>query len=307
MDEQVKQRLMGAGILSILAVIIVPYFFEDKAPKTATELPLPVDSQALALPKDQTAAVEKPQTDAGVSSVPAPQAPASKKRTYTVVPLEDPKAQSPQASATPADSPAQAPMAEDYAEEPVTQDRAPVILDPKAPPAKPALTPKLQHPVADVPPAKVAADAADRPKPQPKKPEVVKPAKPVSPPVAQTQDAPVKKPVASADVPKKPVAPATTAQPSAKSTPVPTTPAKPTAPSSYLVQAGTFTDENNAKTLVEKLKKRSLPVRLQVVEGLNGKVYRVTVGPNLDHARAEQIQKQLSEQDGVRGLILQGH
>lgn len=304
MDEQVKRRLMGAGILSILAVIIVPYFFEDKAPKTATELPLPVESQALTLPKEEVAAVEKPQAEAPAAQATPPA--VAKKRSYTVVPLEDPKA-TPAQAPTPPEDVAQAPVAEEYPEEPVAEGRGPVILDPKAPQARPSLTPKLQHPASDVPPARMAADTSDRTKPLPKKPEVVKPLKPATPPVTQIVEPPVKKPSAPQDAPKKPVAPATAAAQSSKPAAPPSTTAKPTAPSSYLVQAGTFSEENNAKALVEKLKKRSLPVRMQVVEGLNGKVYRVTVGPNLDHARAEQIQKQLSEQDGVRGLILQGH
>jgi DedD protein len=299
MDEQVKRRLIGAGILSILAVIIVPYFFEDKAPKTATELPLPMESQSLALPKDESAAVEKPQPETQTPK--AQQTPASKKRAYTTVPLDEPTAP----TAVPSEDVAQAPVAEDYAEEPVSESRGPVILDPRAPQTKPSLTPKLQHPMADVPPAKVATDAADRPKPPTKKPEAIKPAKSTPPPVALAPDAPVKKPVAPPEAPKKAATPATA--PVSKPPVSPASTGKPSAASSYLVQAGTFSDENNAKALVEKLKKRSLPVRMQVVEGLNGKVYRVTVGPNLDHARAEQIQKQLSEQDGVRGLILQGH
>ncbi len=307
MDEQVKRRLMGAGILSILAVVIVPYFFEDKAPKTATDLPLPVESQSLALPKAESAAIEKSQVEAQAPQAQT-QTPSSKKRAYTVVPLEDPKAQQAQAPAATSEDIAQAPSADDYSEDPTAESRAPVILDPKAPQTKTNLTPKLQHPMADVPPTKSAVDAGDRPKPQPKKPEVAKPAKPAVPPVAQSVDAPVKKPAVAAEAAKKPAtAPAPVSKPAAAPAPAAANTAKPGVPSSYLVQAGTFSDENNAKILVDKLKKRNLPVRMQVVEGLNGKVYRVTVGPNLDHARAEQIQKQLSEQDGVRGLILQGH
>ena len=63
----------------------------------------------------------------------------------------------------------------------------------------------------------------------------------------------------------------------------------------------------NAKTLAEKIKKRNLPVRVQTIETSNGKIYRVTVGPGFDHQKAEQVQKQLSEQDGVKGMILQTH
>ena len=71
------------------------------------------------------------------------------------------------------------------------------------------------------------------------------------------------------------------------------------------MQAGTFADESNARKLAEKLRKRNLPVNIHPADGANGKVYRVTVGPRLDRARAEQIQKQLSTDDGVQGVILQ--
>jgi DedD protein len=193
-----------------------------------------------------------------------------------------------------ADEEAPASVAEERVEEPASVDRAPVIVDPKAPAPKAVLTPKLQHPATDVPPARVATTPQEAPKVQAKKTEPPKVAKPQSPP--QALSTPSKK-VAVTEPEKKAPATSSSTAPSAKSS----------APTSYLVQAGTFSDENNAKTLVDKLKKRSLPARLQVVEGLNGKVYRVTVGPNLDRARAEQIQKQLADQDGVRGLILQGH
>jgi DedD protein len=169
------------------------------------------------------------------------------------------------------------------------------------------LTPKLQRPLADAPPARIAQDVQEPVKSAPKKPEVLKSVKPVAAPLAQ--DSAPKKAPSTTDIAKKAPTPSVSPQnqDSTKKSPASPATAKSAVPSSYLVQAGTFSDESNAKNLVDKLKKRSLPVRLQVVEGLNGKVYRVTVGPNLDRARAEQIQKQLSEQDGVRGLILQSH
>ena len=74
---------------------------------------------------------------------------------------------------------------------------------------------------------------------------------------------------------------------------------------SWTVQAGAFADESNAKALAEKLKKRNLPVRILPTEGASGKVYRVTVGPHLGRSRAEEIQKQLSTHDDVKGVILQ--
>ena len=73
------------------------------------------------------------------------------------------------------------------------------------------------------------------------------------------------------------------------------------------MQAGTFAEESNARALTEKLKKRNLPARMIPVEGPSGKVYRVTVGPNLERGHAEKIQKQLSAQDEVQGMILKSH
>ena len=303
MDEQLKRRLLGAGIISILAVVVVPFFFEDKAPRTATELPLPIEPQALSLPKDEVAVVEEKASPDAPSQ---PTAQASKKRAYTVVPLEEPSAKAPaQPVAAQDDAVKMAPVDEE-SEQTEAVSKAPVILDPKAPQSKTNLTPKLQRPLGDVPPARVAQDVQEPVKTAPKKPEAVKPVKPATAPLAQ--DSVPKKVPATTDVAKKAATPSVAAQnQDSKKSPPPQASAKPTVPSSYLVQAGTFSDESNAKNLVDKLKKRSLPVRLQVVEGLNGKVYRVTVGPNLDRGRAEQIQKQLSEQDGVRGLILQSH
>ena len=304
MDEQLKRRLLGAGIISILAVVVVPFFFEDKAPRTATELPLPIEPQALSLPKDEVAVVEEKASPDAPSQ---PTVQASKKRAYTVVPLEEPSAKAPaQPVAAQDDAVKMAPVDEE-SEQTEAVSKAPVILDPKAPQSKTNLTPKLQRPLGDVPPARVAQDVQEPVKTAPKKPEALKPVKPATAPLAQ--DSVPKKAPATTDVAKKAPTPSVSAQnlDSTKKSPSSQANAKPAVPSSYLVQAGTFSDESNAKNLVDKLKKRSLPVRLQVVEGLNGKVYRVTVGPNLDRGRAEQIQKQLSEQDGVRGLILQSH
>jgi cell division septation protein DedD len=44
-----------------------------------------------------------------------------------------------------------------------------------------------------------------------------------------------------------------------------------------------------------------------VTQGSSGTLYRVTVGSNLNRNRAEQIQKDLEAQDGVKGMILQNH
>lgn len=286
MDELVKRRLVGAALLTGLAVLIVPYFFEDKTPPSALDLPLPMDSAPSEATVTGTQAPVEPMEPS--RSEPPPVAPTPvKSKKYGTVPLDEAQAPPPTPSAQ---IPAPAPVA------PASVAPAPTITPPARlpPPVAPAsLAPKLQKPQVSASPKK-PAEPALVPKPAVKKAESLKPAKPVSAPP-------------STEVAAKKTAPAPVSPQKAASAGAPaSTAAKAGSNAAYLVQVGTFSDESNAKSLVEKLRKRNLPVRIQAIDGTQGgKVYRVTVGPNLDHGRAEQIQKQLAEQDGVRALILQ--
>ena len=313
MDEQLKRRLVGAAIIIALAVIVVPFFFEDKAPKDASELPDAMDARPLVLPKQESAASES-----APASEKRPSAAPSKKRSYEVVSLDDP---SKPANESPAETAPKTATVNESAEEPLAGDEGEAGLEeaPKPQAAKPvsparAAAPKIV-PAPDRP--KSAAVAADEPQGVPKRveapPTKVRPIEPSSAAhkSAVTTDAPpvVKKPQATTAAPKSAASVPPVAKPNGAQVQSP----KPVPASSgaqapqaavYTVQAGTFNDETNASTLVEKLKKRNLPARLIAIEGPNGKVYRVTVGSKLDHGKAEQIQKQLAAQDGLKGLIM---
>lgn len=75
-------------------------------------------------------------------------------------------------------------------------------------------------------------------------------------------------------------------------------------PPTYVVQAGSFAGEANARALADKLRKQNLPANVRVLHKESGDVYRVTVGPELSRARAEQIVKQIEGSVGIKGMIL---
>ena len=301
MDEDLKRRLIGAAIVSVLLIVIVPYFFQDKDGKKKEDLPEAMVAQSLALPGAIEPGAEAVSEPEGDESQPIQTPPTPKKRKYEMVPLTDEtpakatKAESGVQKVMPAeaDDEAEIPMKPMPREKPASQSTPPEATK-KSTPVAAASAPAVSSDHAATVSKPKPSSPKDREKPAAKKPEPSEGMKTVthSPePATKSQ----KKVAPAAQDPVKKPGVATTSPPPASH------------PSAYLVQAGTFSDENNAKTLAEKIKKRNLPVRVQTIETSNGKIYRVTVGPGFDHQKAEQVQKQLSEQDGVKGMILQTH
>ena len=308
MDEQLKRRLIGAAIIMGLLVAIVPFFFEDKTPSDPAALPQALDEQPLTLPKGE-AAGEAAAPAASEASTPAP-ATTAKSRKFGVVPLDDSEAKAPKSVSEPARSSAAetsrveaaAPVeASGYGDEEV-EDAAPA----PAPAAPVTRKPAPAAPAHSVSESRAATPAPHKPATAKKPETTVTTSKPVAPKPAaapKVADAPVKKTAPPADA-----APVKKSAAVAASAPAPAAVSKPASGAvRYTVQAGTFADESNARKLADKLRKRNLPVRVIANDTGSGKVYRVTVGPNLDRTHAEQIQKQLSASDGVQGVILQNH
>ena len=322
MDEQLKRRLVGAAVISGLAVLIVPQFFEDKSPTDSAGLPQP-----LALPRQTGAAA--PDTDPQAASRETQEAPG-RKRKYEVVPLDDvPAAASQSAPATRDTSVAATPSTgaapEATVETPAYRDEdaeAPApLIKPRAASSRsakskpvankpPAQTPSAPTPAKKVRPPAVetsAPPAATNPKAAPKPNRNEAPASPK--PAKSSKTA---KPITEASTPRTsenappklaPMAKKEAEKPAKKTAaPAATKTAK---GASWTVQAGTFADEANAKKLADKLKKSGLSVKIHPAEGSNGKVYRVTVGSSLDRSRAEKVQKNLSSQHGLKGMMLE--
>ncbi|HWO99488.1 MAG TPA: SPOR domain-containing protein [Methylococcus sp.] len=77
-----------------------------------------------------------------------------------------------------------------------------------------------------------------------------------------------------------------------------------TTPSAWIVQAGAFTLEANAKSLVDKLRQNKMPAFMETVQGGSGKtVYYVKIGPNPNRAAAEKTLQQLEAVTGIRGYL----
>jgi DedD protein len=349
MDEQLKQRLLGATIIVALVVIFVPMLFEDpdhpasQAASEASALPEAIEQRTLDLPKSAADAAQqqlepsKPKTSGKAESG------------YTIYPLEDPPPP-PKPAAKPAPPPPPQPEAAAPAEEPVLdageegaefvgegeeapmdEGEAPAVAKPGAPvpkaglvapgkPAKPGTKPSkskdaLAHPEA-APAAKPETAKPKAAAPKPVDPAAKKPAAPksgqVKPAEPLAEKPPVPKPVVPKPVPAQPepaAAPPKAVQ--AEPPPKPATPAKPPEakpeskpPTAWMVQAGSFSGEGNARALAEKLRKQNIPAFVETVSGSSGVSYRVRVGPGLNRGRAEQVQKQIESAVGIKGIIL---
>jgi len=82
-------------------------------------------------------------------------------------------------------------------------------------------------------------------------------------------------------------------------------PRAPAGEGSWVIQAGSFTGEANARNLVDKLRKSNFPAFVEVIPGESGTtMYRVRVGPELSKARAEQVKTRIESAVGIKGIII---
>jgi DedD protein len=327
MDQQLKQRLIGAAIIVSLIVIFVPMFFEDRSDSRNgvgagefPELPKTLEERSIALPKSAADA-----------------APSEREETpetgYRIIPLDDPppkkaakgKAPSAEKAGKLAGSSAEedfAPAGEAELDRPIlekyNQGPDPVADDSEF--SEEAAAPKKSGTAAK---AKPQSAKKSKPEPYPSEPSTVAEGVPEigSAPAASAAQ-PKTKPTAAAKPPKpapaKPpvtvakAAKPATAEPAKAPEPQPSTAeSKPTDPanlSAWVVQTGSFTGESNARMLADKLRKANFAAFVEVVPGESGgSVYRVRVGPELNRSRAEQIRTQIENAVGVKGIIVPHH
>jgi DedD protein len=77
-----------------------------------------------------------------------------------------------------------------------------------------------------------------------------------------------------------------------------------TASRGWVVQVGTFSNDDNARRLRDKLKKHGFLVKLVDVKLKGEKAVRVRVGPYRQKRVAEKAQTQIRQKVGVEGVVL---
>ncbi len=72
----------------------------------------------------------------------------------------------------------------------------------------------------------------------------------------------------------------------------------------WVVQLGSFSDEENAKVLNEKLRKAGYPAFVEPLKKNSGIVYRVRVGPELLRSDAQSLQQKLAKSMQIEGIVI---
>lgn len=264
MDQQLKTRLIGVTIIVSLVVIFVPMLFEDSSDVEGGD----VNSvSAPEFPQEfDSQALPLPSTAPGVSAV-APEPLPVPARDEPLDPLDVSVAGS-------------GPTDEMGGMEP-RDVGADIQASPRM--GKASHPAELSRPTLKEAPAR-ANMAAESPLAE--KPKTTS-ASPVPPVAKSKKDVPAKKaaalPAKLSEVAKKDSA---------------------SKMSAWVVQAGSFSDETNAKTLMFKLRQVKISAFVERVPGPSGNSYRVRVGPELERAHAEAILKKMDSEVGVKGMIV---
>lgn len=263
MDQELKQRLIGAAVITALAAIFVPMLFDDpidETGKSINELKIP-DMPAKAQDVEIMPLPEKAEDVATAAQVERPALPHSAQSSAIEEPADEADMEAPRPKAR-------------------LTDKQTAIAAHKAQPL-----------VADEDVAE-AEDVASAPKTaEPIKATVKSVAAPIAaaPAVVATKPpkAVIKMPDAVSEAPIKPAVPA------AASAPAPV--GGDSATTRWYLNAGSFTQKANAQTLLDTLKQQGFAATLKEVSSDKGMVYKVRVGPMLDKIKAQAVKAKLAQ------------
>lgn len=297
MDHELKQRLIGAVVVTALAAIFVPMLFDDPVDNSAQL----VAEQAIPLPASSAGDTAAKVPNSAEQVLASPESPASAEDNAVLSDEID-------------DSQVKPANSDDalYAETPGYSDEgAEAIVDePKTERPKSA-TGKLTAPTtnAAVPAAAISQDQAAKKAPKAKvtpnaaEQELLKKVQSAklqqdiadetktAVPVKKTDTAPVAKEAPAQSNQAKAIAAAVS---DAKK---PEIAAKPAAPVRWYIQVGSFSKKENATSLWEGLRAQGLPASLDAVQTTKGTTYRLRVGPELDAKKAAAMKAKLDKQN----------
>ncbi len=115
----------------------------------------------------------------------------------------------------------------------------------------------------------------------------------VTPPTTTPAPAPEKDTAAGTPVP--PRVPAPEKQPALKPAPVPAT---------WVVQLGSFSSEQNAWALRDKLRNKGYHAFVERVSEGGKMAIRVRIGPELQRAKPEAVQQKLEKEMKIKGIVM---
>ena len=275
MDHELKQRLIGAIVVTALAAIFIPMLFDDPVDtsgKTVTELAIPqapmdtAPSTAQNLPDNKAEVLARTDTDLAVSEdEDIEQANPSSENPTIEAPNNQPAAQSVMGEGLPGQMP-------DPSEQP-TKKEVESTGEPGLVNGSVREQPDSQAKITEAPIEVV------------KKPQIV-----------------TEKTAKKSIVPEKPKAKVAASTEKSKLTAKSEKTANQKTSSKlvrYSLQAGSFSKKENAQALVEKLRKQGLPA--SVVS--KGGFFRVKVGPELEKNKAKEIRAKLDKQN-ISSLLM---
>lgn len=296
MDHELKQRLIGAVVVTALAAIFVPMLFDDPVDNSAQL----VAEQAIPLPASSAGDTAAKVPNSAEQVLASPEAPASAEDNAVLSDEID-------------DSQVKPANSDDalYAETPGYSDEgAEAIVDEPKTERPKSVTGKLTAPTtnAAVPAAAIPDQAAKKaPKakvtPNAAEQELLKKVQSAklqqdiaaetkaAVPAKKTDTAPVAKEVPAQSNQAKAIAAAVS---DAKK---PEVAAKPAAPVRWYIQVGSFSKKENATSLWEGLRAQGLPASLDAVQTTKGTTYRLRVGPELDAKKAAAMKAKLDKQN----------
>jgi DedD protein len=287
MNPELKQRLIGAAVVTALATIFIPMLFDDPVDnigKSVTELtipPVPIKSDETSTNKLTTPAnkaIKKPNATA--------EAPSD---------TED----------DPAEPVVEGEMVDDAEAEASAEPRTDGTTPPQAAVETEQATNEADGESLDTgvvaeakPPVKKSAKSVVEPDVEVKIKQPLKKTETNAPKLL-----PSTKPVAAVKAPVKKAentpAAATTKPPSADAE----KPAKTGELVRWTIHAGSFGQKDNATTLMKTLREQGIPVSIETISSAKGPMYRLKIGPELDKKKAAANKAKLDKQ-GVGNVMI---
>ena len=286
MDRQLKQRVVGAGLLVAFGVIFIPIFLdnggvESPVPPSMNIPPVPtedVSKRAPALDDDAVAAMEA-RADEDVE-LPPPRVQAGAGAVESAAPIEPSSARGEPASAS--EVVAGGSAAAEVTDGNAAKVEAPV---PRMQPVAPRVAPNPD--VNNSAPSHPASESHGAVKPTLGAPAPMKP---------QAKPLPATKAPAKAPSETKPPAPL-----AAKAIAIPPT------VNAWTVQLGSFSSDVNAKKLVDKLRAAGYKAYSEPRMEQGTTVFKVRVGPTPGRAEAARLRQRIEAQFDARGMLVPSH